>query len=144
MPEVEGRPVLAISFSSEKYPGRAPAEHVLIRVFLGGACHPEVLGWDDQQLLATAQRELSALLRIEGDPLLQRVFRWQGRMPQYHVGHVQRVARIEELVARMAGLELAGNAYHGVGVPNCIHSGEAAAERLLAASTSPTNATPDA
>ena len=144
VPEVEGRPVLAISFSSEKYPGRAPAEHVLIRVFLGGACHPEVLGWDDQQLLATAQRELSALLRIEGDPLLQRVFRWQGRMPQYHVGHVQRVARIEELVARMAGLELAGNAYHGVGVPNCIHSGEAAAERLLAASTSPTNATPDA
>ena len=112
--------------------GRAPAGHVLLRVFIGGACRPEMLELDDGALQRIAAEELSGLLAIRGEPCICRVTRWKETMPQYHVGHLSRVARIEGLVATHTGLELAGNAYRGVGVPYCIRSGERAAERLLA------------
>lgn len=130
VPAIERRGILAGSFSSVKFEGRAPEGRVLIRVFLGGADRPDQLELADDALRRIAIDELAELLGARGEPELTRVVRWPASMPQYYVGHVQLVERIEGLAARYATLALAGNAYHGVGVPNCIHSGEQAAERV--------------
>jgi oxygen-dependent protoporphyrinogen oxidase len=133
VPRVENREILAASFASAKFDGRAPNDRVLIRVFFGGAERPDQLDLDDSQLIELATKDLASLIDIHGEPELTRVVRWPRSMPQYHVGHVDLVRRIEEQIARWPTLALAGNAYHGVGVPNCIHSGEQAAERVVAA-----------
>ncbi len=130
VPAVEKRDILSVSFSSVKFAGRAPKQYVLMRVFLGGASRPDLVQADDDHLRRTAARELESLLGVTGTWTICRIFRWPGAMPQYHVGHKLRVATIEELAARRPGLALAGNAYHGVGIPDCIHSGEQAAERV--------------
>ncbi|HET6882898.1 MAG TPA: protoporphyrinogen oxidase [Pirellulales bacterium] len=132
VPAIERRNILAASFSSSKFDGRAPADRVLIRVFLGGAERPDQLELDDRTLVELATGELTGLLGVQGPPELTRVVRWPRSMPQYHIGHVELVERIEKLAAQWPTLALAGNAYHGVGVPNCIHSGEQAAQRVLA------------
>lgn len=132
VPLVERLHILSGSFSSVKYPGRAPEGKVLCRAFLGGACQRELLDHDDATLRRIAHEELARLLGIAGTPILSEVVRWSNTMPQYHVGHVERVARIEAAAAKHRGLALAGNAYRGVGVPQCIQSGEQAAERTLA------------
>jgi protoporphyrinogen/coproporphyrinogen III oxidase len=133
VPMCEQRRILAASFASLKFAGRAPREHVLFRVYIGGACQPELLEKDDTALLTLAQQELRELLGTSGAPHLSRLIRWPAAMPQYHVGHLERIARIEQLCARYANLALAGNAYRGVGIPFCIRSGELAAERVAAA-----------
>lgn len=133
VPAVERRGILAASFSSVKFAGRAPGDRVLIRVFLGGAERPDQLEFDDGALRQMATEELSQLLGASGEPELSRVVRWPNSMPQYHVGHVQLVERIESGAARYPTLALAGSAYHGVGVPNCIHSGEQAAKHIVGA-----------
>jgi oxygen-dependent protoporphyrinogen oxidase len=130
VPQRERRRIIAASFASLKYPGRAPDGCVLIRTFIGGALQPQLLNLADAELTRVACEELSALLSVNGDPLVTDVARWPASMPQYHVGHLDRVARIEQLAARWPNLALAGNAYHGVGIPHCIASGQAAAERL--------------
>lgn len=132
-PHIEHRPVLACTFSSIKYPGRAPEGMVLFRAFLGGACFPEVLEWPDERVQQTVADELRQLLAVSGSPLFARVMRWPRSMPQYQVGHLERVKRIEELVDGLPFVELAGNGYHGVGIPHCIRSGEQASDRLHAA-----------
>ncbi len=131
VPAVERRQVLAGSFSSMKFEGRAPAGCVLLRVFLGGACQSELNARSDDELRAIVSGELRALLDASGEPLFSEVVRWPNAMPQYHLGHNERVAAIERGIERVRGLELAGNAYHGVGIPHCIHSGELAAERMV-------------
>ncbi len=130
VPAIEKRPILAGSFSSAKFAGRAPRDTVLIRVFIGGACQSELAELDDQRLRQIALDELRSLIGARGEPLFADIARWPRSMPQYHLGHCQRVERIEAAVARWTGLALAGNAYHGVGIPNCIHSGELAAEEV--------------
>jgi len=130
VPTVESRQIVAASFSSKKFPGRAPDDLVLIRVFLGGALQPELLDLDDLQLTELAHRELSQLLQIAGSPADNHLQRWIEKMPQYDVGHVQLVDAIDAEVTSQPGLELAGNAYHGVGIPQCIRSGNESAQRL--------------
>jgi oxygen-dependent protoporphyrinogen oxidase len=130
-PRGEGRAALACTFSSVKYPGRAPEGTVLLRAFLGGARAEDVLAHDDARLVRLAEADLAGLLGIAGAPLLARVARHPGSMPQYDVGHLERVASIEARVAAWPGLELAGGAYRGVGIPDCIRSGEAAADRIV-------------
>lgn len=130
VPQVERRQIIAASFGSLKFPGRAPDDRLLIRVFVGGALQPDLALLPDDRLVELAFAELAQLVGLEGPPELTRVFRWPAAMPQYHVGHLDRIARIESLVADQPGLELAGNAYHGVGIPQCVHSGESAAERV--------------
>ncbi len=129
VPRIERRPIIALSFPSVKFPQRG-AQLLPIRVFLGGALQPELAARGDEELAAIARGEVAALVGIEGEPLETRVVRWTASMPQYHVGHLQVVGAIEHMTATHRGLELAGNAYHGVGIPQCIHSGRAAAERL--------------
>ncbi len=132
VPSVERRPILAASFSSVKFAGRAPADRALIRVFLGGALAPEMAGLDDDRLVAIVRAELGALMGAAGTPHLVRVHRHRDAMPQYRVGHLERVAGIEDGLAAHPGLALAGAAYRGIGIPDCIKSGEAAAQRVLA------------
>ncbi len=131
VPHRERRKILATSFSSRKFPERAPAGSVLLRTFVGGAMQPELNNLPDDELLRLVQSELNELLGVRGEPEISLVVRYPRAMPQYHVGHLDRVARIEALTARHSGLALAGNAYHGVGIPDAIQSGEAAAERTL-------------
>jgi oxygen-dependent protoporphyrinogen oxidase len=132
VPAIERRRILSASFSSEKFSGRAPEGKVLIRTFVGGACQRELVDLNDADLERFVSEELAQLLGISGQPLWTTIARWSQSMPQYHLGHLDRVGRIESLVSTIPGLELAGNAYRGVGIPHAIHSGEQAAERLLA------------
>ena len=129
VPREAGRRALAVSFSSSKFPGRAPPGAVLVRVFLGGALDPAALDLDDERLAALARDEAAILVGAHGSPRLVQVDRWAGAMPQYHVGHVERVHRVARAVGGYPGLALAGNAYAGVGIPQVIASGRAAAER---------------
>lgn len=131
VPYVERRRIIAASFASQKFTGRAPAGTFLVRVFLGGALQPELLHLPDAELRQIALEELRELLGIRGEPLIADIARWPRSMPQYHVGHLARVARIEQLAARYPTLALAGNAYHGVGIPQCIASAHSAAERIV-------------
>ncbi len=132
VPAVERSDLIAGSFSSIKYAGRAPEGMVLLRAFCGGALAPHVLERSDDELVETVRAELDVLLGVRARPHLVRVRRYVRAMPQYDVGHLDRVARIERATARHAGLALAGNAYRGVGIPDCVHSGEQAAERVAA------------
>jgi oxygen-dependent protoporphyrinogen oxidase len=131
VPRSEGRAVLAATFSSVKYPGRAPAGHVLIRCFLGGALNAEMLDEDDASLVTRARGELTDALGVVAEPVLVRVSRWPASMPQYRVGHLARVEAIERRANALAGLHLAGGAHRGVGIADCIRSGEAAAEAVF-------------
>src|SRR5438105_3913853 len=131
VPRTERKALLAGTFSSVKYPGRAPEGHVLIRGFLGGMLNAAILGEDDGALIGRARSELREALGITAAPVLTRMSRWPASMPQYRVGHLTRVAAIERAVAALPGLALAGAAYRGVGIADCVRSGEAAAEQAL-------------
>ena len=131
VPSVERSPILACSFSSQKYPHRAPEGKTLLRVFVGGARHPELAEMPDAELVPFVLKHLEPLLGIRGEPVFCDTAHWPRTMPQYHVGHCDRVVRIESAVSRLSGLHLAGNAYRGVGIPDCIHGGEMAADKSL-------------
>lgn len=131
VPRIEGRHLLACTFSSVKYPGRAPDGMALLRCFLGGALDEGVLARGDDDLAATARAELADALGVVAAPVLVRVRRWPRAMPQYRVGHLDRVEAIERALARLPGLALAGSGYRGVGISDCVHSGEVAAARAL-------------
>jgi len=130
VPFVERRSILSGSFSSVKFAGRAPEGSVLIRVFMGGAKRPDLVDRDDAELVKLASEELGSLLGARGEPETWSVARWREVMPQYEVGHLDRIAAIEAKAAAHEGLELAGNWLRGVGVPMCVHGGEQAAARV--------------
>ena len=127
VPRREGRRILAVSFSSQKFPGRAPEGSVLMRTFVGGALDPETAALADERLLPLVLAELRDVLGVRGTPRLVQIDRWRGAMPQYTVGHLDRVSRIQGQVATHRGLAIAGAAYEGVGIPQVIASGQAAA-----------------
>lgn len=131
VPSIENSPILACSFSSQKYPHRAPAGKTLLRVFVGGARRPDLAEMPDAELLPLVLAHLRPLLRIEGGPEFCDIAHWPRTMPQYHVGHQDLVARIEARLALLPGLKMAGSAFRGVGLPDCIHGGERAAEQIL-------------
>jgi oxygen-dependent protoporphyrinogen oxidase len=132
VPRVEGRPVKAVTWLSSKWEGRAPEGHFLVRAFIGRAGQQEVLAHSDEELVQMVREELDEVSGISGEPVVQRVWRLNEVMPQYIVGHLDRVARIEAAVAKVPGLEIAGNMLRGVGIPDCIAAGEAASDRLFA------------
>lgn len=132
VPRIEGRRSLAVSFSTSKFPRRAPEGHVLLRVFLGGALDPERNLLDDDQLVALAREELAAIVGASGPPKIVEIARWPAAMPQYHLGHLDRLERLTRRLDALPGLALAGAAYEGVGIPQVIASGQAAASRVLA------------
>jgi len=131
VPFIEKRSLIACTFSSVKFANRAPDDHVLLRAFVGGALQPDMFALDEAEMLRRVEHDLRELLGINEAPLFAEVAKWKNSMPQYEVGHLDRVQAIENEVAQLPNLTLAGNAYRGAGIPDCIRSGEAAAERLL-------------
>jgi oxygen-dependent protoporphyrinogen oxidase len=130
VPLIEARSIVACTYSSVKYPGRAPEGHVLLRAFVGGALQEALFEQTDAGMAESVRSELRDLLGIASEPLLTRIHRHPQAMPQYHVGHLDRMARIEARASGLPGLALAGNAYRGIGIPDCVHSGELAAEQV--------------
>jgi protoporphyrinogen/coproporphyrinogen III oxidase len=131
VPLVESRSIVACTYSSMKYPGRAPEGFVLLRAFVGGALQSERFADDDATMETRVRQELADLLGVTAAPVLTRIHRHHEAMPQYRVGHLDRMARIDARVGAVGSLALAGNAYRGVGIPDCIRTGELAAETIL-------------
>jgi oxygen-dependent protoporphyrinogen oxidase len=135
VPRIEGRDVLAISFTSEKYPGRLPRDSVYLRVFMGGAVRPELNQLSDRELIEIAWKETCDILRIPLPDVTQLelkfVTRWPKAMPQYNLGHLERVDRIEADCGRLGTVQVAGAALRGVGIPQCVQSGRRAARQVL-------------
>jgi oxygen-dependent protoporphyrinogen oxidase len=132
VPHSEGKRMLAATFVHNKFPHRAPEDRALIRCFLGGTRDEAVLQLPDDEILTIVRAELRQIVGLIAEPLFTRVYRWKGAMAQYVVGHLERLQRIEGVLKQWPGLVLAGNAYLGIGVPDCVRSGEAAAQQILA------------
>jgi len=139
VPASEGRAMLACTFVHRKFLGRTPPGKAVLRAFLGGMKNEALLAESDETLVATVRRELCEILggkvvSLEVDPEHAQVSRWRRAMAQYSVGHQERMVRIAARVAELPGLRLAGNAYDGIGIPDCIRLGRRAAKELVAAS----------
>jgi len=132
VPAIERRQIMACTFSSLKYPGRAPADKILLRAFVGGSLQAELFGASDSEMESRVRAELASLLGITAAPQFSRIWRHPESMPQYHVGHESRVKRIETALRQFPTLALAGSAYHGVGISDCVRTGEEAAEEVFA------------
>jgi len=127
VPRSEGTRMLACTFVHNKFPHRAPADKGILRCFLGGARDEAILSLADEEIVKLVQSELHKIVKLDSRPMFARVYRWRDAMAQYEPGHIARVAEIEKRVAEIPGLAIAGNAYHGIGVPDCIRSGMEAA-----------------
>ncbi len=132
VPIAERRRIIAGSLSSLKYENRAPAGFITARAFVGGVLQNEMMRQSDDDMIAAVRDEFRALLGISAAPQIAIVRRWPDSMPQYVVGHLARVAEIERLAAQIPAFALAGAAYRGVGIPDCIRGGEAVAEKIIA------------
>ncbi|HEV7889043.1 MAG TPA: protoporphyrinogen oxidase [Pyrinomonadaceae bacterium] len=130
VPFVERRATLACTFSSVKFAGRAPEGKALLRAFVGGALQPDMFELDEAAMIDAVRRDLRDLLGVNAPPLLAHVEKWPRSMAQYHLGHTQRLARIRSSLKQHDSLALCGNAYEGAGLPDCVRSGESAAETL--------------
>ena len=130
-PRAENRPVKAITWMSSKWEGRAPAGHFLVRGFLGRAGDEQVLQASDDELVRMVRDEIASTASIHGDPVLTRVVRLNAASPQYTLGHLDRIQRIEQAVAAIPGLAIAGNMLRGVGIPDAIATGETASDTIL-------------
>jgi oxygen-dependent protoporphyrinogen oxidase len=103
----------------------------LLRVFVGRSGQEDAIDWDESGLLVMAKQELEQTLGITAEPLFSKVFRWEKAMPQYLLGHPQRLERLDAAMEKWPDMALAGNGYRGIGIPDCIHSGQLAVERVL-------------
>ena len=130
VPAITKRKIVACSFSSVKFDGRAPGGMVLLRVFVGGAFHREIYALDDNEMTRTVTDELRHYLGIEKLPLFTSISRYPRTMPQYQVGHLDMIRSIQAQLSDFPGLYLTGNAYRGIGVPDCIKWAESAAEAM--------------
>jgi oxygen-dependent protoporphyrinogen oxidase len=123
VPRSEGRRMLAATFVHNKFAGRAPENRAIVRCFLGGARDEAILNSKEDEILRIVRVELKEILGLAADPLFARVYKWRNTMAQYEVGHLERIQRIP-------GFVLAGNAFTGIGVPDCVRSGTQAADQL--------------
>jgi oxygen-dependent protoporphyrinogen oxidase len=129
--QAERRDVLGVQWCSSIFPGRAPPGQVLLRALCGGWSRAEIVDWDDDRLATAVQLELAQALGIRAAPVFRHVVRWDHAIPQYHVGHLLRVARIEDSLRRHPGLFLGGNAYHGVALNDCVERALVLAEQVV-------------
>jgi protoporphyrinogen/coproporphyrinogen III oxidase len=133
VPRSEGKKLLAATFVHNKFPHRAPEDRALLRCFFAGRNAEEVWPLADNQIIGIVRNELQQILGLRAEPLFARVYKWKSAMAQYAVGHLDRLDRIECLRQQLPGLALAGNAYRGIGVPDCVRSGRDAAKQLVGA-----------
>jgi oxygen-dependent protoporphyrinogen oxidase len=137
VPAIYDRPVKAVTFSSTKWAHVGSSDVVIVRASIGRHGDVAVLQRDDSDLVAAAAMELTSYAAFRGVPIDSRVSRWGGGLPQYAVGHRERVARIRSAIAAVPGLAVCGATYDGVGVPACIRTGQAAAAEVTAVLRSP-------
>ena len=130
VPRIEGRQLIAATWSSVKWEGRADPHESLIRCYVGGRGRESILELNDDGIVATVRRELQDLVGIDAKPLSAHVFRWEQAMPQYVIGHRQRVQAIRQSLAPNPGLYVTGAAYEGLGIPDCIRDGKGTAKAL--------------
>ena len=130
VPHNEKRKITACSWSSAKFNHRAPGDCALIRIFIGGARAEDLAEGDETALVQLARQELHAVMGISATPVLAKAYRWHKANPQYEVGHQARIEEIDRIVASHSGLHLAGAAYHGAGIPDCIQSGVSIAQAI--------------
>jgi protoporphyrinogen/coproporphyrinogen III oxidase len=131
VPRSEGKRLLAATFVHNKFPHRAPEDRALLRCFFAGRNAESVWTLGDDQIIGIVRNELQQILDLRAKPLFARVYKWKSAMAQYGVGHLERLDRIEHLRQQLLGLALAGNAYRGIGVPDCVRSGREAAAELV-------------
>jgi len=136
IPRVENTTIMAASWVSSKWPGRAPEGHVLLRAFIGGARDPGAMRLTDEELRARAERELARILGITGAPVLTRIYRWERANAQHEVGHLERMAAIERRLLAWPGLFVTGSGFRGVGIPDCIADARTTAVSAAAALSS--------
>jgi oxygen-dependent protoporphyrinogen oxidase len=131
VPQSEGKHMLACTFVHRKFPHRAPSGRALLRCFIGGTNAESVFGQRDDEIVAMVQEELRAIMNLAVAPLFTRVYRWKRAMAQYEVGHLARLEKIESVRRGLPGLALAGNAYRGIGIPDCVAAGAAAVAEII-------------
>lgn len=132
VPRIEKRHLMALTYSSIKWSYRVPDDnYLLVRGFLGGANNQEDVFLPEKEMVELVLKEIKEILGVSAKPLFYEVFRWPQGMAQYKVGHLERLAKIENLIQEMPGLALAGSSYRGIGVPDCIKSGREAVRNLL-------------
>jgi protoporphyrinogen/coproporphyrinogen III oxidase len=131
VPRIEGRRINAATWSSEKWSHRSPSNCVLIRIFVGGGHHEELVDSSDEDIQRIIIEELQEIVGISADPLFIRIYRWQKSMPRYTVGHLERIAAIDEVISGYPGLFLIGSSYKGIGIGDCVKSGFDAAQNIL-------------
>jgi len=136
VPRQENRRMLACTFVHRKFNHRAPEGKALLRCFLGGSRDSAALNLSDQEAVSMVRKELAEILGFGFDPLFCRIHRWPASMAQYPVGHAERVALIHSQVGDLPGIYVAGNAYSGIGISDCIRSGRTAAQRVMGRITS--------
>ena len=132
VPKIEGSPILAASWLSSKWPHRAPEHRALLRTFVGGARDPEAIGLSDRELISRSLEALTPLLGISGAPLFTRVYRFERGNAQHEVGHLARMASIDQALARHPGLFLTGSGFRGVGIPDCVADARETARQAIA------------
>jgi oxygen-dependent protoporphyrinogen oxidase len=132
VPRVERSPLLAATWVTSKWPQRAPEGNVLLRAFLGGGRDPHRLDQSDEELIALAREALAEVMPIAGDPLFSRLYRWTRQSPQYEVGHLARLAAVEDHLSRCPGLFVTGSGFRSIGIPDCIADGRDTAARAAA------------
>jgi len=130
VPRSEGKRLLAATFVHNKFPHRAPGDRALLRCFFAGSTAENVWQFTDDEIIGIVRTELQQILGLRAEPLFARVYKWKSAMAQYGVGHLDRLDRIERLRQQCPGLALAGNAYRGIGVPDCVRSGREAAAQV--------------
>ena len=131
VPRSEGKRLLAATFVHNKFPHRAPEDRALLRCFFAGMNAENVWPLSDDQIVGIVRNELQQIIGLRAEPAFARVYKWKSAMPQYSVGHLERLERIERLRQQLHGVALAGNAYRGIGVPDCVRSGREAARLAL-------------
>jgi len=131
VPKKEGRHIMAATWASSKFSYRSPDDAVLIRCFAGGAANQQIVFRPDDEIVGLVRADLKDIMGISFDPILTRIYRWDRAMPQYTIGHGPRVKTIEQLTAGLGNIQLCGSAYHGIGISDCINSGNTAAQGVL-------------
>jgi oxygen-dependent protoporphyrinogen oxidase len=130
-PQRSRRDVLGVQWCSSIFPDRAPPGAVLLRAMCGGWNRAEIVGWDDAKLLAAVRREFAQAMDIHAEPVFHQIVRWDRAIPQYHLGHLERVAWIEQRTTRHRGLYLGGNCYRGVALNDCVEQADLLARRII-------------
>jgi oxygen-dependent protoporphyrinogen oxidase len=131
VPRIEGRDLIAATWTSLKWPHRAPPQEVSVRCYLGGVGREAILQRDDKALVRCVRDELASIVGLRATPSYVEVNRWHRAMPQYTIGHLDRLAQMETALSRFGGLAVTGAAYRGVGIPDCIRDGTETAAQTL-------------